>query len=348
VRLRALQNISLSDWESGLGSWNSTFTAVNAASFSTPPWAVVGSLPDSRAGQAAFVANVDSGDCVADDESGVLRLLSPVILTPAGTAVPRISIDHWFEIEPGWDGGNLRIKVNGSSFNLVPESAIEMRPYNTTLKTALDEFGDPYNTNPLADQRAFTGTDGGVPTGRWGQTRINLSGIASAGDSIQLRFDFGVDCALGDVGWYVDDVQFYSCAAELPPSTCGNQVINGGEQCDDGNNYIGDGCSNTCQIENGWACTAPTPAGSVKDPSFEKGRLNPDWDEVSNNPFGSPICRTSDCGFGGGSGPSDGTWWAWFGGIKPYQEGSLAQSVGIPVTATQWPSISGPRLRLGG
>ena len=36
-----------------------------------------------------------------------------------------------------------------------------------------------------------------------------------------------------------------------PPPTCccGDGVINGGEQCDDGNTHNGDGCSATCQLE---------------------------------------------------------------------------------------------------
>ena len=32
--------------------------------------------------------------------------------------MPRISVDHWFQTEFGWDGGNFRISVNGGSFNI--------------------------------------------------------------------------------------------------------------------------------------------------------------------------------------------------------------------------------------
>ena len=35
-----------------------------------------------------------------------------------------------------------------------------------------------------------------------------------------------------------------------PPSTCGNGVIEGLEQCDDGNTTPGDGCDESCQSEN--------------------------------------------------------------------------------------------------
>jgi cysteine-rich repeat protein len=47
------------------------------------------------------------------------------------------------------------------------------------------------------------------------------------------------DCELFD-----DGLANQSCA-------CGNGVINSGEDCDDGNNSSGDGCTNTCKIEIG-------------------------------------------------------------------------------------------------
>jgi cysteine-rich repeat protein len=34
-----------------------------------------------------------------------------------------------------------------------------------------------------------------------------------------------------------------------PPPCCGNGTVEDGEQCDDGNTYSGDGCSSTCEIE---------------------------------------------------------------------------------------------------
>jgi len=338
-----LSSISLTDWEAGLGLWTvGRYGVVNEVTFDTLDWAVAESLPDGRAGMAAFVADLVSGACGDDDETGVLTLLSPPIVIPGGTQVPRISIDHWFETEPGWDGGNFRIKVGGSPFKLIPASAIEIAPYNSTLFPALDELGDPFNTNPLAGKDAFTRTIDGQPTGSWIQSRINLLGIAGAGATIQLRIDFGVDnCtpAVIDppfpIGWYVDEVEFYNCEAELPPSNCGNGVINGGEQCDDGNDFIGDGCSNTCQIEDGWQCAEPTDPSDVPDPSFEAGTPNPTWNEASNNFIGTPICEVAVCGTSGGTGPSDGRFWVWFGGTRqPDHEGSVSQSLVIPLTAT--------------
>ncbi|MFC1797150.1 hypothetical protein ACFL1V_08650, partial [Pseudomonadota bacterium] len=332
----SLQSISLTDWEAGLGSWSAgTRNISNQATFDTPDWAVTGGLPDGRAGSAAFVPNLDIGDCNLDDETGVLTLTSPQIMIPGDVVVPRISVNHWFDTEDGYDGGNLRISVNGKSYNLIPASAIEMAPYQDTLAPALDPLGFPDNTNPLAAQDAYTGKYDDQPTGSWIQSRINLVGIADAGDFIRLRFDFGIDGCLGSIGWYVDEVEFYHCPYELLPSDCGDGVVDNDEGCDDGNDFIGDGCSNTCQVESGWQCAAPTSPATIPDSSFEAGTPNPFWDEVSNNPIGTPICRVSVCGSAGGTGPAEGAYWVNLGSIRPYQEGSVSQSIVIPSTVSK-------------
>jgi len=326
-----LQSISLSDWETGLGSWAAgTHAIADPGSFSTPDWAVVGSLPDNQSGNAAFVANLDIGDCGADDQAGALTLDSPSITIPGTTEVPRISFDHWFETELEYDGGNIKISVNGGAFNIIPATAFEYGEHYDTLVPAFDDFGVEDNTNPLAGQEAFTGTVDGNQSGSWTDVRINLLGIVAPGDTIKMRFDFGIDSCDGAVGWYVDDVEVYGCTAELPPSDCGNGKLDQGEQCDDGNDFVNDGCSNTCQVENGWECTVPGSPGSISDPGFEDGTPNPFWTEVSNNPIGTPICEVAVCGKAGGTGPSEGMFWVNLGSIKTYQEGSVSQSVVIP------------------
>ena len=247
-----------------------------------------------------------------------------------GTLVPRISVDHWVATEFQYDGGNIKVSVDGGEFELIPASAIDFNPYNSTLDSA-----DVGNTNPLAGEDAFTGTDDGGSSGSWGQSHITLYDIAQAEETIQLRFDFGVDSCIGVTGWYVDDVEVYSCSAELPPSDCGNGVIDGDEQCDDGNTFIDDGCSNICEIDEGWQCIGHSRPGEVLDPSFEAGTPNFYWNEASSN-FGSPICDEINCTKGTGSGPADGSFWAWFGGIAGnHEEASLLQSVVFPLMATE-------------
>ncbi len=201
------KTIFLEDWESGLRDWTvGTHSVSDPATFDTPDWAVVSDLPDGRAGSAAFVADLVIGDCADDTEAGVLYLESPVITIPPLVSTPRVAFDHRVATELSWDGGNVKINVNGDGWMLVPAEAFTFNAYNMNLHSPAAG-----NDNPLAGEPAFTGTDGNSVTGTWGQSQINLSGIAGPGDDIQLRFEMGLDGCNGVIGWYVDDVHVCEC-----------------------------------------------------------------------------------------------------------------------------------------
>ncbi len=205
----------LEDFEDGLAGWTLTNTGVFAGWPGTN-WAPDSSLPGGRAGSAAFGENLLQGNCDggAGDVSGVMRLQSPAITLPGAAHLsPRLTFEHYFATEAGWDGGNLKISVNGGAFAVVPASAYSFNAYNATLNTAAAG-----NTNPLAGEPAFTGTDGGEVHGSWGQSQIDLTKIGvAAGDTIQLRFDFGMDGCTGVDGWYVDDIKILSCNLKKKP-----------------------------------------------------------------------------------------------------------------------------------
>ena len=60
----------------------------------------------------------------------------------------------------------------------------------------------PGNTNPLAGQPGFTGTDGGEIVSDWGTSQIDLEAMGiQAGDTIQLQFAIGRDGCGGVNGW---------------------------------------------------------------------------------------------------------------------------------------------------
>ena len=70
------------------------------------------------------------------------------------------------------------------------------------------EFG---NTNPIAGEFGFSGTDAGSVSGTWGRSIINLENYAKRRDKVRLRFDMGTDGCGGAFGWYVDNVTLYQC-----------------------------------------------------------------------------------------------------------------------------------------
>jgi Thermolysin metallopeptidase, alpha-helical domain/Calx-beta domain/PA domain len=187
--------------------WTVSHTAVSP-SFTPRDWEWVSTLPD-RDGSAFFGADPNIGSCIAtDDESGVLHLDSPVVSVPAGAAAPRMTFDHWVSTEAGFDGGNLQISVSGGPWQPVQPADFTFNTYNTTLATVAQG-----NTNPLAGQAAFSGSDGGSVSGSWGRSHVNLAPYVSPGQSFQLRWNLGTDGCTGLFGWYVDDVTVYSCSS---------------------------------------------------------------------------------------------------------------------------------------
>jgi Zn-dependent metalloprotease len=195
------------------GSWSVASVGSNPE-FTPRDWQWTSSLPGNRPGSAMFGIDFPGGTCgPGGDESGVLQLTSPVINLPAGASNPLLTFDHWVATEGGWDGGNLKISVNGGPWQVVAPADYTYNGYNAALFTAAQG-----NTNPLAGEPAFTGTDGGSVGGSWGRSHVNLTNYAMAGDAIQLRYDIGNDGCTGITGWYVDDPTVYACVPSDTPS----------------------------------------------------------------------------------------------------------------------------------
>ena len=167
-------------------------------------WVWTLDLPGNRDGGAFYALNSGRlGSCVpGDDQSGVMSLESPPIEIPEGSS-PVLAFDHYVATEARFDGGNVKLSVNGEPFQLIEASAFLFNPYGGVLNDA----ASGRNTNPMAGESAFSGTDLGVQRGSWGQSQIALDGLVTPGDTVRVRFDFGVDGCNGVIGWYVDDVR---------------------------------------------------------------------------------------------------------------------------------------------
>ncbi len=179
----------------------------NTVDFTARDWSVVRALPGNRPGRGIFAVDFTGGTCSAGgDQSGLMRLESPEITVPAAATTLRLAFDHWMASEAGFDGGNLKISVNGGAWQVVTAANFIYNPYNTTLATAAAG-----NTNPMAGQPAFSGSDGGSVAGSWGRSIVNLAAYAAVGDKVKLRFEMGTDGCGGTFGWYLDDVMVYRC-----------------------------------------------------------------------------------------------------------------------------------------
>jgi bacillolysin len=267
--LGAVETLSASDFEASIAPWTPGNRAVaNPLTYDGGTWSRVTALPDGRAGAAAFTADPIVGDCAADDETGVSTLDGPLLVLPADRPVPRVAFDHWVATEPGYDGGNLKVSVNGGAFQLVPTARFGFNPYNRTLVVS-------GNTCPLAGEVAWSGTDGGSLDGSWGQSQLDLSGIAAPGDTIQLRFELGMDGCNGNTGWYVDDVHVYTCSDETtPPPLCPPEPLPG------------------CRTTPSGRATLLVADSAVD----QRDRLNWSWSRgaaTSLADFGNPLTTTS-------------------------------------------------------
>jgi len=185
--------------------WSVTYAGATG-DFTPRNWGVVNRLP-SRSGYAMFAANYAGGTCLpGGDETGLQRLESPEITLPASATTLRLTFDHWVATEAGYDGGNVKVSVNGGAWQVVSAADFIYNPYNATLLTA-----GQGSTNPLAGQPGFSGSDDGSVAGSWGRSIVNLGAYARPGDKVKLRFEFGNDGCGGTFGWYLDDVMVYRC-----------------------------------------------------------------------------------------------------------------------------------------
>ncbi len=197
------------NFEDGLKGWKRSQTPVYPRAHGIPWRAAKGTaVPGGHRSGVAYAPDpADAGDCseTATDVSSLNSLTSPSVKVPEGKT-PRITFDHYVATEYGYDGGIVSYRVGGGKFRRVPTSAYLFNKPGARM--AAD------GTGPLADELAFTGTDGGKTTGSWGTSRIDLRKLAKPGQKLQLRFDFGIDGCGGVDGWYIDNLKVATCKAK--------------------------------------------------------------------------------------------------------------------------------------
>ncbi len=201
------------DFETGTDGWTLSAHPEDFESWVPRHWALSEDLPDDRVGTAAFGVNPPVGHCDTLPNNGVLRLKTPLITVPADIdGDVYLVFDHYFSLENGVDGGNVKLQQNGGNWLRIPPMAFLYNGYNDILPNSSQ------TDNPLAGDRVWTGSDIGSTTGSWGTTQINLSVLGvEAGESIRLRWELGTDGCDGWDGWYVDDIYVGSCALSVLP-----------------------------------------------------------------------------------------------------------------------------------
>ena len=164
-------------------------------------------------------------------QSGTKSVYAPYVSTIAtailtGTftvAVPPgatfLRFDHSSELDHDathfYDGGVVEYSTDGGLnwFDAVGLPGPTINGYDGMLEPTAT-YG-----NPLGGRPAYSGVSPGYQT-----TRINLSTLS--GNNVKFRFRLASDNSIADVGWFIDDVVAYTCAA-LPSAPSGVVAVGG-------------------------------------------------------------------------------------------------------------------------
>lgn len=189
------------DFESDPSSrWTISRESTDPSTFVPRDWTWVHTLPDDVPGSAFFAPDPAAPELCSTPspgQSGVLLLESPPITLPGYLEGLRLSFNHWVSLETAFDGGQLMISVNGGPYILVTSASEE------------DSFFYNYylGNTPRFGQLGWSGE-----LNYWDHVDVDLSRYAQPGDTIRLRWDMSTDYCFGtDAGWYVDNVEVYTC-----------------------------------------------------------------------------------------------------------------------------------------
>ena len=97
-----------------------------------------------------------------------------------------------------YDGGVVEYSTNGGTSWTDAGPLFDENGYDGVIITAFN--------NPLGGRSAFVSEAHGYTA-----SRIDLSSLA--GQNIRLRFRIGTDDVVDSLGWFIDDIQIYTCVA---------------------------------------------------------------------------------------------------------------------------------------
>jgi hypothetical protein len=222
--------------------WTAT-TAIDCAN--SNPWATSSAgTPAPPADTPPNAAFVNDPNCISDE-----RLDGPNFGIISTTAT--VSFRNNFNMETGFDGGVLEIKIGGGVFQdiLAAGGTFGTGGYNGTISV---NFG-----NPIGGRQAWTGNSAGFIT-----TTVNIPAAAN-GQNIVLRWRRGSDSSVSGQGWRIDTITSTgtSCGGAVCNSiTCPANITQSNDpgRCDAVVNYPPPTTSGTCA-----APTCTPPSGSM-------------------------------------------------------------------------------------
>ena len=142
--------------------------------------------PESGSGANCWGTNLNG----VYDNAASATLTSPVF-NISDLSNPMMQINHWYQIESYWDGGNVKMSADsGATWTLLlPEEDYPEDAVST-------------GNSGIPGEQAYSGTTVG---NFWHTVQFNLVSLGPADTLVQFRFDFGSDASVQYAGWYIDD-----------------------------------------------------------------------------------------------------------------------------------------------
>ena len=224
------------DFESGFEGWTHTATPSTSDEWQVGPPLGVGGDPAAAHG-GSNVLGIDLGSDDGDYGDSATQYAESPEIDLQGHAAVRLQYWRWLGVEDGaYD--QATILANGKA-----------------QWTNLASPGQPQS----ADEVNFIDQE-------WQFQDVDLAAAVSGQTTVKLRYSLISDGGVHLGGWTIDDVCLVT--TDPAPPSCGNGVVDNGEECDDGNTTSGDGCSSSCQLETGnkgGGCCSSTnsPSGAM-------------------------------------------------------------------------------------
>ncbi|HEY5949094.1 MAG TPA: hypothetical protein VIV40_26560, partial [Kofleriaceae bacterium] len=208
-----VEKIWCADFESGLGDWT---VGGSGGEFEVgAPMGVGGDPKAAYAGNGVLGIDLGSDDGLYSPRT-TQYAVSPEIDLQGHTDV-RLQYYRWLTVEDG--------------------------VYDPATISVNDQIVWQNKTSAMQSQTEINHTDK-----EWRFQDVDLKDQTATG-KVKLKFQVVSDEGLEFGGWNVDQVCLVRPGA--PSQLCGNGNVDTGEACDDSNTTDGDGCSATCQTEDG-------------------------------------------------------------------------------------------------
>jgi MYXO-CTERM domain-containing protein len=222
----------------------------------------LGGDPAAAAGPDAFVLGQDGGQDGLYPAFVSTTAESPSISVPAGYESIRLHYWRWLTVEDGF---------------------FDQAYVRADDQLAWGNFASDWEGEATTHHR----------DSQWVFHDIDLTPWAADGQ-VQLSFGLQSDGGLELGGWNLDELCVMGYRPSVvPPIACGNGLLEGAEQCDDGNLVAGDGCNALCVLEGGGTSGGGTGDGGDDDGDDSSG--SDDGEEPGLDDEGHLVDRGCAC-----------------------------------------------------